>query len=452
MPFPVSPPSGVDASGSQPSDDPDVPKPLRLNIFPEPLGRADQTPPASEGPGGFIFPQPVIHSVTSHLHGTPLLPVKDSSVDTESVPEKESLKSSLASMSIGTNRSSTGDSGPLGDSFGTLLSTARSSTSATIPSSSESWDPTSNAKESRKERRKEKEKEPSGLSLSKPTPSLEGEGDSASEDYSEASSSRSSSVDSESQDERACHQLPVTFDQRTWQQLTRQSDSPYLQVLVDEGNLSTPTVTPLSTPRAFTRPLSTSLTMASSRTSGPANRDIEKQTEGCDPETARTYVHGQGHVRWRSPLRVEHRESERYANIGHKEQAESSWGGESSNETTPLLGNQKTSTYSSSGDQANGSSRSDESRLSTLGNVTDSDSHQKKGSSIVSPSFPSGLQGFAISVKARLKKDLTQMPLYGLTAISAIPAVLLGCLLNVLDGVSCEFYFLGSLFFPMYCL
>jgi hypothetical protein len=200
-------------------------------------------------------------------------------------------------------------------------------------------------------------------------------------------------------------------------QFARQFQLPSPHVVADEWNGSTPTETPMVTPRAFTRPLPTSPTNANLRYSGFTDRDIEKQKEG-DTETGPAHVHGQGHIRWRSPLRVEQRQSERYSSIRYDEQVEGRWESDTSNETAPLLGSQISLTYTSTANGARG------------------DSHMtKKG---VSPSFPSRLRASTKDVKATLKKELTQLPRHGLTAIRATPAVLLGCLLNILDGVSCE--------------
>jgi hypothetical protein len=130
---------------------------------------------------------------------------------------------------------------------------------------------------------------------------------------------------------------------------------------------------------------------------------------------------------------VEQRGSERYSNFGYDEHIE---GIVSSNETTPLLGSQTAFTYTSSGYQANGSP----------GSAVVSDGRLTKNTVSFSQSF---LRVFRKDVKARFKKEVVQVPSYGLTAVRAIPAVLLGCLLNILDGVSCELYFLNHFSFEI---
>lgn len=425
MPFPASLPSPfatVDSSGQNPPSGvhhkPNGSKPSRLRVYPEHVVPADQTPLPS-GPGGFIFPR-AFYSPISEAHKSS--PVISSSFGVSS-PENESLKSSATSMSI-TSRSGTGDSSALDNSS---LSIPPSSLSVTAPSSSESWGGRDGAR--RKEKQKEEESNLSGLSLSRPASLVDEEGTNDG-----ASSSRSSSADPESRDyphQQLSGEYP-TFNPGQMQiirpQITRQPQLPSPHIVADEWNLTTPTATPMGTPRAFTRPLPTSPTNPSPRYSGFGDRDVEKQKEG-DEETGRPHVHGQGHIRWRSPLRVEHR-GERYSNIRYDEQVEGRWESDTSSETTPLLGSQTSLTcYTSSADQVNGAAGGD----SLL-----SKKHISWG---FSPSFPSRLRASTMDVKAIFKKELTQLPWHGLTAVRAIPAVLLGCLLNILDGVSCESYF-----------
>jgi len=435
MPFPASLPSPfatVDSSGSQnpPTSGihhkPNGSKPSRLRVYPEHIGSADQTLLPS-GPGGFIFPQTAFYSAVSDAHGSPHLPVNSASVGVFS-PEKESLKSTATSVSIA-SRSGTGDSSALDNSVGTFLSIPTSNLSATTPSSSESWGGRDMSR--RKEKQKEEERILSGLSLSRPASLVDEEGvNDDSLGAPSSRSSRSSSADAESRD-YPHQQLPNEYlpfnpgQTQTIRPLTRQPQLPSPHIVAEEWNLSTPTATPMGTPRAFTRPLPTSPTNPSPRYSGFSDRDVEKQKEG-DEETGRPHVHGQGHIRWRSPLRVEHR-NERCSNIRYDEQVEGRWESDTSNETTPLLGSQTSLTYTNSADRANGAAGCD-SLLS------------KKRTSWISPSFPSKLRASTMDVKAIFKKEITQLPWHGLTAVRAIPAVLLGCLLNILDGVSCESY------------
>ena len=42
-------------------------------------------------------------------------------------------------------------------------------------------------------------------------------------------------------------------------------------------------------------------------------------------------------------------------------------------------------------------------------------------------------------LQAKMQKEIANAPLYATTAVKALPSVLLGCLLNILDGVSCKF-------------
>ena len=44
-------------------------------------------------------------------------------------------------------------------------------------------------------------------------------------------------------------------------------------------------------------------------------------------------------------------------------------------------------------------------------------------------------------MQVKLKQYFSQAPEIIDTAVHALPAVLLGCLLNILDGVSCEYFF-----------
>jgi SulP family sulfate permease len=436
MPFPASLQSPfaapVNSNGQNPSTSGVHSKshgsnPSRLNLYPECVETADPTPLPSGGL--FIFPRPAIYSTMPDAHEQPHLPrntlIPGSSLEVSSL-EKDSPKSSTASISIVTSRSGTGDSSGLKDSVGTLLSIPPSSISATTPSSSETWE-AGNDRARKKEKQKEKARKPSGLSLSRPASFVEEEG--TSDGSLEPSSSRSSSAESEFRACPASEHLSVGYlpfnpgqIQLIQPQLTRQSQQPSPHVVTDEWNLSTPTATPTGTPRAFIRPLPISPTTASPRYSGSADRDIEKQREG-DSETGRAHVHGQGHIRWRSPLRVERRESERYSNIRYDEQVEGRWESDSSNETTPLLGGQTPFTYTSAANHANG----------------DSQLANKGISWNFSPTLPSRLRASAMDVKTIIKKELTQLPWHGLTAVRATPAVVLGCLLNILDGVSCEF-------------
>ena len=416
MPFPASLPSSIgvgidiDSNENQIPSTSGVPRPSYLNGCPKHPGRADQTPLSSEGPGPFIFPQPVIHNATFDVHEAPrflvksVLPVSSSETSLPREPGKGSSEGSFDSMST-TNMN---DSSALDDSFGTLLSIAPSSMSATIPSSCESLEATGHDKE------KGKARKPSGLSLSRPASIARSEVD-GSKPLKKPSSSRSSSLESGFQADRGRPQLsaghlPCEFEQP---QSTRQSLLPSSQIGIDEGN--TPTATPMGTPKGFPRPLPTSPTNGGPYTFGLCDRDIEKQIEG-DVETPRAHVHGQGHVRWRSPLRVEQRGSERYSNLGFDDTMDGQWGSDASNETTPLLGSQ-----------------------SLVGPRRDLPSPTAKSDSYFSAFFP--------TTNARLRKQFTQIPCYGLMALKSLPAVLLGCLLNILDGVSCELCFLT--FFPL---
>ena len=49
---------------------------------------------------------------------------------------------------------------------------------------------------------------------------------------------------------------------------------------------------------------------------------------------------------------------------------------------------------------------------------------------------------FKLKLKSRIKKEIRQAPEYAIGAFKAVPAVLLGCLLNILDGVSCEYIYI----------
>jgi hypothetical protein len=119
------------------------------------------------------------------------------------------------------------------------------------------------------------------------------------------------------------------------------------------------------------------------------------------------------------------------------------------NEHTPLLA---------------GSRRPDNSLHSTPNSIAH-DQDLEIGLSGTAPTFPHntkqlfssvlGLSPFGSGsfhlVKAKMKHEVSvNVPHYLMQAVSAVPAVLLGCLLNILDGVSCEFVISVSfqVFFP----
>ena len=48
---------------------------------------------------------------------------------------------------------------------------------------------------------------------------------------------------------------------------------------------------------------------------------------------------------------------------------------------------------------------------------------------------------FRSHIKTKMKHEVqVNVPLYLKQAVNSVPAVLLGCLLNILDGVSCELF------------
>lgn len=49
-------------------------------------------------------------------------------------------------------------------------------------------------------------------------------------------------------------------------------------------------------------------------------------------------------------------------------------------------------------------------------------------------------------LQAKMRKEIANAPIYATTAVKALPSVLLGCLLNILDGVSCKFSVFPFLF------
>lgn len=50
-------------------------------------------------------------------------------------------------------------------------------------------------------------------------------------------------------------------------------------------------------------------------------------------------------------------------------------------------------------------------------------------------------------LQAKMRKEVANAPHYAAVAVRALPSVLLGCLLNILDGVSCKFSLFSFFFF-----
>lgn len=165
---------------------------------------------------------------------------------------------------------------------------------------------------------------------------------------------------------------------------------------VEEG---TPTATPLATPKAFLQPVSL-----------PAERHTS---------TFRSTEDVQNRVRWSSPPRSDlDRESARAVD-----------------ERTPLLGStpddrlQAVYVNGPEYDEERGASANENGEFGVV-------------ASFRKPFFTaSSLKRFRFSkaeLRQRAMSEVRQVPVYTGMAVKAIPSVLLGCLLNILDGVSCE--------------
>ena len=345
------------------------------------------------------------------------------------LPQSESelsLSNTLHSMkSISSLRSDSSSSGQLRGSVGTLLSLAPSSTSMfTVPSSSADQHLGEEGGSARKERRpRDEKKQLSGLSLSRPS-SIDGEGyTSADHDASDSPSTSSSPSSSGSPDARK-----VLSPQNTTRPVTLLNRRPLPLLLTVHSRTSssiegsnnynsiiasttpTATVTPLATPRVTAvRPLPTSMI------------DVEKQKgqSASHQHGSASSSHGQGHVRWRSPLRVSGRDLE----LDCEGRVEGTWGAHRSSvdEETPLLvgyGEEETTAPA-------------EFRYGPKTSIG-----KKKDVAILSATMKMTRRG---DLKARIKKELHRAPEYAVIAMKSVPAVLLGCLLNILDGVSCEY-------------
>jgi len=402
-----------------------VTDPTTSNAHPHSAGKRRPEPE-------FIFPQPKIASTTTtpdadetpRMSAKTRLPHSESELSLSNTLDLEepssSTKSSLAISSLRTDSSS---SGHLRGSVGTLLSLAPSSMFTVPSSSADHHIGEAGGKERRP--RKEEKKQLSGLSLSRPS-SIDGEGYTSPDHDASDSSSTSSSPSSSSGSSGARQVLSPENPTRPVTLLNRRPPPMLLAVHSRtsssvEGNNNyhsiiasttpTATVTPLGTPRAsIVRPLPTSVT------------DIEKQ-KGVDYESApqqqqhgsASSAHGQGHVRWRSPLRISGRDLE----LDCEGRVEGTWGAHRNvDEETPLLVRYEEEETMAPAEFQYGPRTS-------IG--------KKKDVPILSKTRRKDL-------KARIKKELHRAPEYAVVAMKSIPAVLLGCLLNILDGVSCEYH------------
>ena len=299
----------------------------------------------------------------------------------------------------------------LGASIGTLSSLAPSSM-LTLPPSSSSVE-SSDVEPRRKDKQKQGDKrKPSGLSLSRPSSDTSSEEDS--------SSSRASSADSNFRSGRIRPSLvtnPTVQQEQDHQDPTRYRASPTPSPATatarspigvgDECNGigTTPTVTPMGTPKA------TAKTMLDE--SGPECPHHDRGHDRIDRS---------GHVRWKSPLRTERREVERYVELP------SGQGAAETDERTPLLDGYATM----KADEESGFTT----RFETLHRMatTNNDGLTKNAKKLWDPT-PNLTKSRAFMKKQLNLKHALQL---AQVAFGAIPAVLLGCLLNILDGVSCE--------------
>jgi len=373
-----------------------------------PKRESGNMPEALDVSANLIFPHPKFHASESSLLDLPIKPKHDLSLHASS---SESLLVNL-DLDLDPDETETSSSRDvLGASIGTLSSLAPSSM-LTLPPSSSSVE-SSGVEPRRKDKQKQGDKrKPSGLSLSRPSSDTSSEED--------ASSSRASSADSNFRSGRIRPSLvtnPTVQQEQVHQDPTRYRASPTPSPATatarspigvgDEGNGigTTPTVTPMGTPKA------TAKTMLDE--SGP-------ECPHHDPGHDR--IDRSGHVRWKSPLRTERREVERYVELP------SAQGAAETDERTPLLEREDGYAMMKADEECGFTTR-----FETLHrmDIPNNDSLTKKTK-----------KPWDLTAKSRvfMKKQLNLKHAMQLAqvAFGAIPAVLLGCLLNVLDGVSCE--------------
>ena len=194
---------------------------------------------------------------------------------------------------------------------------------------------------------------------------------------------------------------------------TSSSSSPEPPVLSSLPIVATndiPDVTPTATPMGTPRPLNNS----------PLPSSMQTQIKPS-----------QSHVHWRSPRSIARL-------LGPA--SPSSPTASQVNEQTPLLGecgNHDDRLHSPS----NSTAGEQDLEIGSAGRIPTFLHKTKSKISIFGlPRFL--LRPFSLdidNVKTKMKHEVINVPQYLIQAINTVPAVLLGCLLNILDGVSCEF-------------
>lgn len=364
--------------------------------------------------GNLIFPHPKFHASESDL------PIKSKT----DLPLHASSSESLLVLDLDLDPDETETSSSrdlLGASIGTLSSLAPSSM-LTLPPSSSSVE-SSNVEPRRKDKQKQGDKKkPSGLSLSRPSSDTSSEED--------GSSSRASSADSNFRSGRVRPSLVTnpTAQQEQQHQDPTMSPTPSPATatarspigVADEGNGigSTLTVTPMGTPKATARTM--------------LDNENESGAEGQHHDREHDRIDRSGHVRWKSPLRTERREVE----------LPSGQGAADMDERTPLLDREAEAGYgyaTMKADEESGFLSRFEMLHRVDSDTSNDDVPTKKPKKPFNfPWDPTPNPPTKLRVFMKKQLSLKHASQLAKVAFGAIPAVLLGCLLNVLDGVSCE--------------
>lgn len=387
--------------------------------------------------GNLIFPKPKIHHTSSidSSSSLPILPLTEG-------PHTATFSSESLLVNLNLEPDET-SALALGASVGTLSSLAPSSMLTMPPSS---YAGSSSDEMKGKEDEKKKKRKPSGLSLSRPSSDASSEGSDLSSRASSSDSDFRNHSDPDCGRGRARQSLffSMTSPIQNQGDATRYrmpSMSPTLSPAatatprlpfgtVDEGNGngSTPTGTPMGTPKA--------------RPGVLPSREAEGQRES-------------GHVRWKSPLRVG-REVEKYVELPNPPPLPKL--DENEDERMSLLPEVGYGYSTFKGDDERGLMSRFEvlHRVENHAMTDDQDSDGGGGGQFLSKKPKLKPKPFAFwfwnsvstpkSVGVSGAKDrvikllLEQAPQFASVAVGSIPAVLLGSLLNILDGVSCKLF------------